>query len=168
MEDATFDNMIARLRAESEGKLDTDLGGMDSAGATEYVLAFATTWKETQQARELCEKDVALWRERVRLAKAKNEEALALQAQSKVDELVAKLSSLQQEEKELGRKVAFMKDELARIKAKPELSLDPEALLAQLESVAGKPDTTLKDIKKEEAAMELERLKQKMRDDGQG
>lgn len=161
-DDSTYDNLIARMQSANEGKLDTDLGGMDKYAASEYVLAFATTMKETQKVRAACEKDLALWTERVKLAQSKNEEALAAQAQAKVDEISAKLASLKQEEAELRRKVSFMKDELARLKSKPELSLDPEALLAQLEMVTGKPDTTSKDINKEAAALELEELKKKM------
>jgi hypothetical protein len=59
-----------------------------------------------------------------------------------------------------------MKDELQRLRAKPELSLDPEALLAQLEAVTGPPDTVSGKIKDTEADMELEKLKKKMQEEG--
>jgi phage shock protein A len=165
-DDSTYKNLVDRLNSESEGKMDTDLSGMDNAAAYEYVLAFAQTFKETQKARSDTEKEKALWDERVSLAKSKNNESLAAQAAAKAESLNQKLAQLQQEETELRRKVSFMKDELKRLKAKTQLSVEPEALLAQFEMVLGAPDTTAKNIKDTEAALELEKLKNKMKEEG--
>jgi hypothetical protein len=161
-----YKDFFDRLGAANEGKRDTDLGGMDRETAGEYVLAFATTLKETQRAREQAQQDKALWEGRVKLARSRNEDLLATQAEMKVNEIDARLAQLKAEEAELRRKVDFMKDELERLRSKPELSLDPEALLAQLEMVTGKPDTTAKKIKDTEADLELEKLKKKMQDNG--
>jgi hypothetical protein len=159
-------DFFTNLEADSQGKRDTDLGGMDRETAKEYVLAFITTLKETQHARENAEQEKILWKGRVELARSKNEELLATQAEMKVNEIDAKLSQLIGEEQELQRKVNFMKDEFQRLRAKHELTLDPDALLAQLEMLTGKPDTTTKKIRETEADMELEELKRKMQEEG--
>jgi phage shock protein A len=164
--DSNYNDFFSRMEAANEGKRDTDLGGMDRVTASEYVLAFITTLKETEHARRNAEQEKAVWESRVKLARNRNEELLATQAEMKVNEIDSKLVTLTAEEKELRRKVDFMKDELQRLKSKPELSLDPEALLAQLEMVAGQPDTTAKKMKDTEADVELERLKKKMQDEG--
>jgi hypothetical protein len=164
--DSNYSDFFSRMDAANEGKRDTDLGGMDRQTAAEYVLGFASTLKETQRARETAEQEKALWEGRVKLARSRNEELLATQAQMKVNEIEGKLATLKVEETELRRKVAFMKDELQRLKTKPELSLDPEALLAALEAVTGKPDTTSRRIKETEADIELEKLKKKLQDEG--
>jgi hypothetical protein len=165
--DSNYNDFFARMEAANEGKRDTDLGGMDRQTAAEYVLSFIATLKETEKARAEAEKEKALWEGRVGLARSKNEELLANQAEMKVNEIDSKLSGLKAEEAELRRKVDFMKDELQRLKSKPELSLDPEALLAQLEMVTGKPDTTARKIKETEADIELEKLKKKMKGEGE-
>jgi hypothetical protein len=164
--DSNDKDFFDRMQNENQGKLDTDLGGMDKQTATEYVLAFITTLKETEQARFQAEQEKALWQGRVGLARSKNEDLLATQAEMKVNEIDGKLTQLKAEEAELRRKVDFMKDELQRLRAKPELSLDPEALLAQLEAVTGPPDTVSTKIKEINADLELEKLKKKMQDDG--
>jgi len=151
---------------KAEGRLDTDLAGMDKTAAGEYVLAFATTLKETEKACATCEQELALWQQRLELAKSKNEEALALQAQAKVAELAAKRDSLLAEKGELRRKVTFMKDELKRLKSQTELSLDAEALLEQLKMIAGEPDNTSQDIAKLKVEEELARLKEKLKAEG--
>jgi hypothetical protein len=148
-------DFFTNLEADSQGKRDTDLGGMDRETAKEYVLAFITTLKETQHARENAEQEKILWKGRVELARSKNEELLATQAEMKVNEIDAKLSQLIGEEQEL-----------QRLRAKHELTLDPDALLAQLEMLTGKPDTTTKKIRETEADMELEELKRKMQEEG--
>ena len=164
--DSNHDDFFSRVNAANEGKRDTDLGGMDKAAASEYVLAFITTLKETERARLAAEQEKALWEGRVGLARARNEELLATQAEMKVNEIDSRLATLRAEEAELRRKVDFMKDELQRLKSKPELSLDPEALLAELEMVTGQPDTTAQKIKDTEADLELEKLKKKMQGEG--
>jgi phage shock protein A len=168
MSDKDNDNkdFLDRLAADTQGKRDTDLGGMDRETAAEYVLAFVTTLKETERARVQAEQEKALWQGRVGLARTKNEELLATQAEMKVNEIDAQLSQLKTEETELRRKVDFMKDELQRLRSKPELSLDPEALLAQLEAVTGQPDTVSKKIKDTEADLELEKLKKRIQEEG--
>lgn len=152
---------------KADGRLDTDLSGMDSTAAGEYVLAFATTLKETERAFADCEKELELWQQRLELAKIKNEEVLAIQAQTKVAELAAKRDSLMAEKEELRRKVSFMKDELKRLKSRPELSLDAEALLEQLKMIAGEPDSTSQNIDKLKAEEELAKLKEKLKEEGE-
>jgi hypothetical protein len=156
------DGFFTDIEADTQGRRDTDLGGMDRETAREYVLAFITTLKETEHAREQAEQEKALWEGRIGLARSKNEELLATQAEMKVNEIDARLSQLKAEEAELRRKVNFMKDELQRLRATHELTLDPEALLAQLEMLTGKPDTTAKKLRETEAGMELEELKKRM------
>ncbi|HEQ71259.1 MAG TPA: hypothetical protein ENN69_02120 [Spirochaetia bacterium] len=168
MGDSDFpnDEPVQHIHTGAEEIRDTDLSGMDKTTAFEYVVGFATTLKETERARRAAEEDLGRWKERIRLAEEKNETKLAAEAVRRSAEIETKLAGLKREETSLRRKVSFMKDELHRLQGKPELSLDPEALLAQFEMVLGEPDTTLKKIKEEEAALELEKLKRKMADNG--
>ncbi len=162
-----YKNFFNRMEADNQGKRDTDLGGMDRETAAEYVLAFITTLKETERARLQAEQSKALWEGRMGLARGKKEELLATQAEMKVNEIAAQVTQLKAEETELQRKVNFMKDELQRLRSKTELSLDPEALLSQLEAVTGPPDTTAEKMKDTEADLELEQLKKKLQEEGQ-
>jgi hypothetical protein len=142
--------------------LDTDLEGLGPTEATEYVLAFITTLKQTEKARATADEEVALWTRRVELARSKGDEALTLQAQARRDECTAKKAKLDAELAELKGKVAILKEKLTRIRMTGGRSVDTDLLLAQLEMVVGKKDDLSRTFKDEESNAALDELKKKM------
>lgn len=142
--------------------LDIDIEGLGPREATEYVLAFITTLKQTEKARAAAEEEAALWARRVELARSKGDAALASQAQARCDELTAKKTQLEAELADLKGKVAVLKEKLTRLRMTGGKSVDTDLLLAQLEMVVGKKDELSKTFKEEESNAALDELKKKM------
>ncbi|MBN1523660.1 MAG: hypothetical protein JW904_04185 [Spirochaetales bacterium] len=161
-ESTNLDSGFSNIPGNSDARPDTDISGMDPLAAKEYVLAFITTLKQTQNARAENEKELLIWLDRVKLAESSNELDLASRARDKVAEIELKITTLKTEEAELGFKVGFLKDELSRLKSKFQATVDVDLLLAQFEMLVGKPDTTAKAFKDHEAEQELEELKKKL------
>jgi hypothetical protein len=65
------------------------------------------------------------------------------------------------EERELGRKAAVLKEKLQALRVRAGLGVDAEALLAQLQMLAGEPDRLEAELKEEEAQAGLQKLKKK-------
>jgi phage shock protein A len=148
-------------------RLDTDISGMEPEAAKEYVLAFITTLKTTRRQKQAALEEKKLWQERVSLAQSKQEAELALKAGRRVEEIQAKIATLENEERELEPKVDVLKEQLLRLVRTPQMSVDAEGLLAQLQMLVGEPDTVAESFKHEEANIELEKLKKKMQGDEQ-
>jgi len=141
--------------------LDTDIEGMDPAQATEYVLAFLTTLKQTQKAAAEAAEETNLWTRRAALARSKGEEGLAAQAQARASDALAKQSGLEAELADLNAKVAVLKDKLVRLKMTGARLVNTDLLLAQLQMVVGEKDALADAMKKEEANAALDELKKK-------
>jgi phage shock protein A len=141
---------------------DTDISGMEPEAAKEYVLAFITTLKTTQRQKQEALEEKKLWQERVRLAEQKQEALLAEKARSRVGEIQTKIDTLKNEERELAPKVDVLKEQLLKLSRAPQMSVDAENLLAQLQMLVGEPDTLSQTFKDEAAKAELEKLKRKM------
>jgi hypothetical protein len=146
-------------------RLDTDLSGMEPEAAKEYVLSFITTLKTTQRQKQTLLEEKKLWQERVLLARNKQESELELKALERLSEVQTKISTLEAEEKELEPKVAVLKEQLLKLVRAPQMSVDAEGLLAQLQMLVGEPDKTAEAFKQEEADMELKNLKKKLDQD---
>jgi phage shock protein A len=142
--------------------LDTDLEGLGPKEATEYVLAFITTLKQTEKALAAAEEESNLWTRRVALARAKGDEALAAQAQARQSDAVAQQAKLETELAELKSKVSVLKEKLKHIQMMGVKLIDADLLLAQLEMVVGPWDELSRRMKKEEASAALDELKKKM------
>jgi hypothetical protein len=142
--------------------LDTDIDFMDFDSARQYVLAFITTLKSTQRERGITEEELALWRRRVKLAADRGEQVLQKAAEEKVAELAAKHARLRAEEAELARKSDVLKEKLRLLRIRSSLTVDAEALLAQLSLLAGEPDNLKRNLQQQEAQSALEELKRKM------
>jgi len=143
-------------------RLDTDIGGMEPEAAKEYVLSFVATLKTTQKQKQTLTEEKKLWQERVLLARNKQESELELKALERVSEIQSKIATLEAEEKELAPKVAVLKEQLLKLVRAPQMSLDAENLLAQLQMIVGEPDKTAEAFKQEEADIELQNLKKKL------
>ncbi|MBN1798642.1 MAG: hypothetical protein JW822_08685 [Spirochaetales bacterium] len=141
---------------------DTDISGMEPEAAREYVLSFITTLKTTQRQKQTLMDEKKLWQERVLLARNKQESELELKALERLSEIQTKIATLEAEEKELKPKVAVLKEQLLKLVRAPQMSVDAEALLAQLQMIVGEPDKTAEAFKQEEADIELQNLKKKL------
>jgi hypothetical protein len=148
--------------------LDTDLEGLGPREASEYVLAFITTLKQTEKALAAAEEESNLWTRRVMLARTKGDEALAAQAQGRQSDAVAKQAKLEAELADLKAKVSVLKEKLTRIRMMGVKLVDADLLLAQLEMVVGPRDDLSRTMKKEEASAALDELKKKMQEDDNG
>jgi hypothetical protein len=141
---------------------DTDLTGMNPQQATEYVLAFITTLKQTEKAVAAAGEDESLWTRRVAMARSAGDETLAAQAQARLSDAAAKKARLEAELAELRAKVAVMRDKLKMVQMRGTRLVDTDLLLAQLEMVVGKKDEVAGAFKDEEAKAALDALKKKM------
>jgi hypothetical protein len=142
--------------------LDTDLEGLGPREATEYVLAFITTLKQTEKDLTRIVEEMGIWTKRVALAESRGEGALAAQAKVRLEEIQAKKAARLAELSELRRKVSTLKDKLTRLRMMPTRSVDTDLLLAQLEMVVGKKDELSISLKEEEAKQNLDELKKRM------
>jgi len=142
-------------------KLDTDISGMDPQAAKEYVLHFIVALKETQKQIQSSRSERELWEKRVNLARENHKSDLEIQAQERVNDIQTKIESLNKEEEELRGKVLVLKDELKKLVTGPQLTVDADALLAQMEMIVGEPDKTKNAFKEFETDVELNKLKKK-------
>ena len=141
---------------------DFDLEGLSVADARAYVAQFITSLKTAGQQREACENELDMWKKRVRLATEKGEGDLARTALARAEETHAKLVALKKEENELSFKVSELKRRLSNLQEKPQLTVDAEALLNQLESVVGTDHETRDAMVDAEAEIALDELRRKM------
>ena len=148
--------------------LDTDLEGLGPREASEYVLAFITTLKQTEKACAAAQEETNLWTSRVSLAQGKGDAALTAQTMARLSDVTAKQSRLDAELADLKAKVSVLKEKLVRIRMTGVRLIDADLLLAQLEMVVGKRDELAHMMKKEEASAALEALKKKMKEGSNG
>lgn len=142
--------------------LDTDIDGLSPRDAREYVLHFITSLKQTQAQRRQLAGELAGWKRRVALASEQKKPELQAQAQLRLDELSQREAELAEEEKVLMVKVGVLKEKLAALRLRGELSLDPDALLAELQTLTGPRDRLAEDLKEEEAGRMLAELKRRL------
>jgi phage shock protein A len=142
--------------------LDTDIEGLDPRQATEYVLAFITTLKQTEKALAAAEEDENLWTRRVALARSRGEEGLAAQAQARLSDATAKKGQLQAELEDLRGKVTVLKEKLTRLRMTGTRLVNADLLLAQLQMITGPKDELGAAMKDAEAGAALDDLKRKM------
>ncbi|HUX39511.1 MAG TPA: hypothetical protein VMV44_16550 [Rectinemataceae bacterium] len=115
---------------------DTDLSGLDLAGAKAYLLDYATSAKLARKAIEAVDADIALWGKRVALAEGKGMADLAQAAKARLEELEAKRAPLLAELADIEAKVRRIREKLPMVAAK-ERSVDPDRLLAELQMLTG-------------------------------
>jgi len=147
---------------------DTDIDFMDYEAAREYVLAFFAALKRTQKERAIAEEELAQWERRVRLAENRSEPILKKGAEQRVQELRGRTARLLEEEAAMRRKTDVLKEKLKRLQVRSSLSVDADALLAQLKMVTGEPDALAEALRDTEASQALEELKRRLTEGGQG
>jgi len=148
------------------GMSDTDIDSLDYEAAREYVVAFIAALKRIQKERAIAQEELQLWEHRVRLAESRAEPVLKRGAEERVRELRARTDRLLDEEASMRRKSDVLKEKLGRVKIRSSLRVDADALLAQLQMLAGEPDTLGEALRDAEASQALEELKRKL--EGQG
>jgi hypothetical protein len=141
---------------------DFDLEGLSQQGATEYVAGFITAQKQAARDLDSAEQELALWKKRTGLATERGETDLARESLARAEEAHGKVVRLRHEKHELDFKVTELKDRLARLRQKPEFSVNTDALLDQLEGIVGSDHETSDAIRNAEAEVALEALKRKM------
>ncbi len=142
-----------------------DLTGLDPQSAKQIVVQVITSLKKTREQRAQTERDLELWRNRVRLASEKGRSDLEAQAQTRVNDLEYKLEGLKAEERDLENGVSRMKRQLSDMEQQPTMSVDTDRLLAELELLGGERDELEEKLKEEEVNDLLGRLKQDMNDE---
>lgn len=145
---------------------DTDIDSLDFPAAREYVLNYIIGLKRTQKDRAMAEEELAQWERRVKLAAARGEPILKRSAEQRVAELKSRRQRLREEEGQLQVKVDVLKEKLRAVALRSSLSVDTDALLAQLSMVAGSRDPLTEQLAGEEATQTLEELKRRMREEG--
>ena len=141
---------------------DFDLEGLSVAEARAYVTEFITSLKAVQRQREAAANDLELWKKRVRLATEKGETDLAREALTQAEEAHRKFVALKGEERELDFKVGELKNRLAKVQNEPQMSVNADALLNQLEGIVGTDHETRDALTEAEAEVALEKLKSEM------
>ncbi|MFO7729930.1 MAG: hypothetical protein R6V86_04100 [Spirochaetia bacterium] len=127
--------------------------------ARNYLISLISTLKKTRAAREKQEQEVRRWEQRVALAREKGREDLAAQAEERAGEAKQALGKLQSEEQEV---LGEFREAQARYKIEsmvPKKRIDPEQLLAALESVSGPPDTLQDELNRTAVDEQLTALK---------
>ncbi|MFZ4615903.1 MAG: hypothetical protein ACOYM2_06880 [Rectinemataceae bacterium] len=115
---------------------DTDLSGLDLAGARAYLVDFATSSKLARNALTALDGELALWTARVALAEGKAMAELAASARAKLSELEGKRAPLAAELAETEDKVRRIREKLPLVAAS-ERSIDADRLLAELQLMTG-------------------------------
>jgi hypothetical protein len=141
---------------------DTDIDFMDYEAAREYVVSFLAALKRTQKERAIAEEELVQWERRVRLAESRSEPILKKGAEQRVQELRGRTARLLEEEASMRRKTDVLKEKLKRLQLRSSLSVDADALLAQLRMVTGEPDTLADALRDAEASQALEELKRRL------
>ena len=142
-----------------------DLTGLDAQTAKQIVVQVIQSLKATTAQRVKLDKEADLWRDRIKLAEEKGRSDLQAEAQTRLADVEFQLDSLRAEETELIRTVDRMKQQLKTIEAQPEMSVDTDQLLAQLELLEDDKDELAEEFRKQEADALLDQLKEDMKNE---
>ena len=118
----------------------TDLSGMDSHSAREYVHQFLTSLRFTQHQHEKLEALRQTWEDRVRLANERDRADLVAPARERLAEVQTQIGALSAEASELEPQLDVMRAQLRRLSTRPEMTVNAEQLLAELNALVGERD----------------------------
>ena len=145
---------------------ESDLTGLDPAAAREYVLGYVTALRITAKKRQRLEASLHTWEERIKQATDAGNLTLRDAARNEMARIQDGLGRVAAEEAELSAQVEVMKRHLKSMQRGPTINADAEALLAQLQSLTGEPDTLKADLDRlgaeQRADQELDALKRRM------
>jgi phage shock protein A len=141
---------------------DFDLEGLSKEEARAYVAQFVQSLQMVRKDRAEKEAEFEKWKSRTRLAADRGETELAKEALRRAEEVQSTLPKLKREQAELEFKVTELKRRLQNLQRQPELTVNADALLDQLQTVVGKDHPTNEAITEAEAEVALEELRRKM------
>lgn len=144
---------------------DLDIDRLPYKDAEQYVLSFITTLKGIEGELNNLNRELELWRRRARLAEENQEAQLVLIAGKRINELQAKNSQLELEQKSLSLKVSVLKEKLKIIRNQPATAVDTDELLQKMKTLVGEEDKTLEVIEDLEAQQALEELKKRLKEE---
>ena len=148
---------------------DFDLEGLSKEDARSYVAQFIQSLQLAKRQRDEQEHQYDTWKSRAKLAVERGEDELAREAIRRAEELQASLAAVRREVRDLEFKVTELKRRLANLQRQPEFTVNAEALLDQLQQVAGADHETTEKIERtaaeSEAELALEALRRKMAED---
>ncbi len=138
---------------------------MTLKSAQEFLFAFLTTEKKTEDQYEEHKEAIELWEKRKVMAQKAGRDDLIEKAQEQINLHTEQANKLASELKELNLKSKMMQEMLAEKKMyKP--SVDAEVLQEQLSDLVGEEDSTRMEIEKEmeddKAQKELEALRKEL------
>ena len=142
---------------------DFDLTGLDAKSAKDFLVSVITTLSNTKAKRLELEKEMELWTSRIHLSIEKGRSDLQAEAEVRVRDLKFELEDIKAEEAVYSAGVRRMKTQLQTIEAMPQLSVDAERLLVELDLLGGERDELADAFKEEEANQELQKLKEQIR-----
>lgn len=116
---------------------ETNLQGLTPEDAQAYILEYTTSKKLTEKELEAVTAEIVAWSQKQQLAQNQGRADLVAAVESKLRELTAKQTQLEQERAELAIKIDTMKQQLPLLKAR-ERTVDPDLLLAEMEMTLGK------------------------------
>lgn len=143
---------------------DTDIDSLEYPAARDYVVAYIAALKRTQKERGIAQEELAQWERRVRLADSRGEPILKRGAEERVGALREHTRRLLEEEAAMRRKADVLKEKLKALEVRSSLSVDADALLAELQILAGEPDPLRDALRDAEVNQDLEALKRKARE----
>lgn len=141
---------------------DFDLDGLSKEDARAYVAGFVQSLQLARRQRAEKEAEYEKWKARARLAVEKGDTALAEAAIRRAEDTGAALAAVKKDERELSFQVEELKRRLRNVQNEPELSVNADALLAQLQDVVGEDQSTNEGIAEAEAELALEELRKRM------
>jgi phage shock protein A len=148
-----------------------NLSGMSAGEAKEYIFHYLTTLRLSEKKHGELHGEHEKWLDRVRLARDRGKEDLALAAQGEADKLRPELDALAAEITDLKARIRRMREHLPGLAAR-ERSIDPDLLEQELLIAlgadltdGGKADLDHR-FEAAEADAALEALKAKLKPDG--
>ncbi|MBN2510982.1 MAG: hypothetical protein JXB03_11930 [Spirochaetales bacterium] len=127
-----------------------------------YLLELITQYKLVSAELKEAEENLALWEQRMELAKTRAREDLAAGARLKIEEYTGAMESIRTHHDEISREIRRARSDLKILSSEPELSIDPDALYQSLEAMGGKSDPLLNELEQTQADEALKQLKQEM------
>lgn len=128
----------------------------------EYLISLITTLKKTRSALAEQRQEVDKWNQRMQLAQEKGRADLVAQAQQRMQAAEQTLEKLRSEEQEVMREFREARTKYKIESMIPQKSIDPDQLLAALESVAGKPDNLQAELDRTAVDEQLAALKREL------
>lgn len=140
-----------------------DVSGLSQEAALTYIRDITVHLKTLESALNGKQADLKLWQDRTALAEKSLREDLRSAAQAQSDRIQGEIDTIQREMMEVRTGIDIMRQQLnSPAFASAQARDKAEALLLEMEMIAGKPDTVTPELKTLTVEAELEELKKKL------